>query len=166
MSIFLNIKKVISRWRHGRGFGVHSPFAYRFITEVLRQPYGYYAYRELRGDDHSRLVFRIVLALRPASVALVDCPQYKRAVKAAAPKAATVSPDKAALVIMDAAGRSAYNPALGSSRHLILLNHTSSAAWNDYCRAMEAGMTFANRSTVAVAVALPHLPRQDFDVNF
>ena len=27
-------------WRHGRGFGIHSPFAFRFITEVLRQKLG------------------------------------------------------------------------------------------------------------------------------
>ena len=25
------------RLRHGRGFGVHSPWAYRFIREVLRE---------------------------------------------------------------------------------------------------------------------------------
>ena len=35
------------RWRHSRGFGVHSPFAYRFVTDVLRPgQYGYYAYHE------------------------------------------------------------------------------------------------------------------------
>lgn len=33
------------RLRHKRGFGVHSPFAFRFITEVLNPPrkYRYYA---------------------------------------------------------------------------------------------------------------------------
>lgn len=32
------------RWRHGRGFGVHSPLAYALVTEVLRKQRGY-AYR-------------------------------------------------------------------------------------------------------------------------
>lgn len=33
------------RWRHSKGYGVHSPYAYRFVTDVLRPgDYGYYAY--------------------------------------------------------------------------------------------------------------------------
>lgn len=37
--------KAYLRWRHSRGFGVHSPYAYRFVTDVLHQgEYGYYAY--------------------------------------------------------------------------------------------------------------------------
>lgn len=33
------------RWRHSKGFGMHSHFAYRFVTDVLKPGiYGYYAY--------------------------------------------------------------------------------------------------------------------------
>lgn len=41
----MNPWNIYLRWRHSRGYGVHSPFAYRFVTDVL-QPgnYGYYAY--------------------------------------------------------------------------------------------------------------------------
>ena len=44
------------RWRHSKGFGVHSPYAYRFVTEVVRPgSYGYYSYWEidenLRGTE-------------------------------------------------------------------------------------------------------------------
>lgn len=36
------------RWRHSKGFGVHSPFAYRFVITVLRPgPYKYYSYQEI-----------------------------------------------------------------------------------------------------------------------
>lgn len=45
------IKKIASypaRWRRSRGFGVHSPFAYNFITKVLREKdAAYYAYAEI-----------------------------------------------------------------------------------------------------------------------
>lgn len=37
--------KLYVRWRHSKGFGVHSPYAYMFIKEVVRPGnYGYYAY--------------------------------------------------------------------------------------------------------------------------
>lgn len=44
-------------WRHSKGFGVHSPYAYKFVTDVLKPGrYGYYAYLELgkrlEGKEH------------------------------------------------------------------------------------------------------------------
>ncbi len=70
------------RWRHGHGFGVHSPFAYRMVREVLRpsRATAYYAYGELSsarrrcGSTLSKaeveLIYRILIALRPATVAI------------------------------------------------------------------------------------------------
>lgn len=35
------------RWRHTRGFGVHSPYAYKLICDVINPgKYGHYAYHE------------------------------------------------------------------------------------------------------------------------
>ena len=70
------------RFRHRRGYGVHSPFAFDFITDVVYQRLPYYKYRELtlleraqasaRGRDWGyesrkvkRLLFRIVNYCRP-----------------------------------------------------------------------------------------------------
>lgn len=35
------------RWRHGRGFGVHSPLAFYVCTEVIRPGCAYYAYPDI-----------------------------------------------------------------------------------------------------------------------
>lgn len=48
MKILRNILAYPARWRRSRGFGVHSPFAYNFITKVLREKDAeYYAYAEI-----------------------------------------------------------------------------------------------------------------------
>lgn len=41
------MKTWFQRYRHKKGFGVHSPFAFTFITEIVHQPYAYYAYPEI-----------------------------------------------------------------------------------------------------------------------
>lgn len=37
------------RWRHSRGFGVHSPFAYNFVKTAINpgRRYGYYGYYDI-----------------------------------------------------------------------------------------------------------------------
>lgn len=37
----------LARFRHRKGYGVHSPFAFRFITDVIYERSPYYAYSEL-----------------------------------------------------------------------------------------------------------------------
>lgn len=39
----------LCRFRHRRGYGVHSPFAFNFITGVVYEKGVYYAYRELES---------------------------------------------------------------------------------------------------------------------
>ena len=38
------ISKALQRYRVSRGYGVHSPFAYRFIIRVLRETLPYYGF--------------------------------------------------------------------------------------------------------------------------
>lgn len=41
----MNLWKSYLRWRHSKGYGVHSPYAYRFVKDVVSPGgYGYYAY--------------------------------------------------------------------------------------------------------------------------
>ena len=76
-----------STWRHGRGFGVHSPFAYDLLTNTLHEPRhtGYYGYRELNalgGDGRkrrlARIIFRIVARFSPRRVAIAGSPNDQR----------------------------------------------------------------------------------------
>lgn len=46
----------LSRFRYRKGYGVHSPFAFDFITQVVYQRTPYYKYRELR-EQEKRLIF-------------------------------------------------------------------------------------------------------------
>ncbi len=46
----MRVKKIwiwLRRFRHRRGYGVHSPFAFNFITYVINNKTSYYAYEEL-----------------------------------------------------------------------------------------------------------------------
>lgn len=45
MNPFRRFAKSFLRKRHSRGFGVHSPYAFKFVGDVIRpKNYGYYAY--------------------------------------------------------------------------------------------------------------------------
>ena len=65
----------LRRWRYSRGFGVQSPWAYRFIRYVVNEHYPYYAYNDLLSSyahlpkrilKLCRLYFRIANYWHPA----------------------------------------------------------------------------------------------------
>lgn len=48
MNPFSSISEAYKRWRHSRGFGVHSPFAYDLVKNVISPGnYAYYGYRDI-----------------------------------------------------------------------------------------------------------------------
>lgn len=169
MPRFLNLFLKYSRWRHSRGFGIHSPFAFRFITEVLCMPelYGYYSYLDIpRGD--MRTLFRVVVRLQPRKVAMVDCDNrdIRRAVFDAAPKAAPANLNEADFVVFDAArNRKLPADAIPPRAHMFIMNYRKWKELETYRATLGHGMIFMGNH-VAVVAALQHLPRQDFDVRF
>lgn len=42
------------RWRHSRGYGVHSPFAYRIVKQALfpKRGYAWYGYALIEGNEN------------------------------------------------------------------------------------------------------------------
>ena len=68
-----HISDAYRRWRHSRGFGVHSPFAYRIVTEALypRHGYAYYIENDARLSSadaaegrRARALYRLIILLR------------------------------------------------------------------------------------------------------
>lgn len=70
--------KVIRRWRHTHGYGVHSPLAYTIVKECIRHDkrYGFYSdpyldfeyHEDRRGLRRARLIIRLLNLLRPSHV--------------------------------------------------------------------------------------------------
>lgn len=61
----------IHRSARRRGFGVHSPFAFSFLADVIRQENSYYAYERINAfatgrhrAEFLRLVFRVAVTLK------------------------------------------------------------------------------------------------------
>ncbi|MDE5840009.1 MAG: hypothetical protein K2H49_03730 [Muribaculaceae bacterium] len=72
------LKEHIERWRHTRGYGVHSPLAFRIVKECIRPEkiYGFYSdayldfeYNEDRkGLRNAKMTIRLVNLLRPSRI--------------------------------------------------------------------------------------------------
>ena len=70
----------MARFRHRKGYGVHSPFAFRFITDVIYERTPYYAYckldkalplsMQLRKRRGLHLMLRIANHLQPETIVL------------------------------------------------------------------------------------------------
>lgn len=67
MARILSPKKWWKMLRTTYGFGVHSPFAFQFITDVIRLPYAYYAYEHI-DSPFERLAYRVAVHLRRGDI--------------------------------------------------------------------------------------------------
>lgn len=92
MSLTRSIKSPfvwLSRFRYRCGYGVHSPFAFSMITDVIYEKMPYYAYDSLKEEQKkkrkesgwskesqkiSRLLFRLVNRVQPATIVEVGRP--------------------------------------------------------------------------------------------
>lgn len=92
----LGIKELINRYRHNRGFGVQSPYAYHFVTSVLAEKYPYYAYPSVNRTAakcgykaaRARLLFRIANYSRPQNILMyAPCEAVVSALTMARPSA-------------------------------------------------------------------------------
>ncbi|MDE7426671.1 MAG: hypothetical protein K2M79_02585 [Muribaculaceae bacterium] len=155
--------------RHSRGFGIHSPFAYEFITRTLHESAGYYAYASLPRGKRWRTLYRVLLALRPESVRLAvgaDALAASRDTAAAARMG--YEPRCGLLVVADRTAALKDISDVKDSGHIILLHPTEvmRAAVKRRAAGCGYGMIFDNCRDMLIYVALRHLPQQNFKVGF
>ena len=92
MNLLLCIKRPfiwLSRFRYRCGYGVHSPFAFSLITDVIYEKMPYYAYSSLKKEQKkmirergwtkgsqkvNRFLFRLVNKVQPATIIEVGRP--------------------------------------------------------------------------------------------
>lgn len=106
----------VVRFRHRRGYGVHSPFAFGFIRDVVYERWPYYAFARL-AHLHSwqvrlfggyplqccRMLFRVANYVHPSTFRLIGSMSIERDyIKAAVPTACQVEQGVADLVVVEA----------------------------------------------------------------
>lgn len=149
-----HIQREIKRQRVGRGFSVHSPFAFHFIQTVLHSSLPYYHFEsEVKGRVWQGL-YRVACEFHPSLVYVSDgekAAEARRVLALALPHAVFVdSPDKAQLSFCHA-----------DCRGLCPITFVVGARF-DALLSLDA-MVFASRH-YAVAIDFPGLPHQFFPV--
>ncbi len=152
----------LARYRHSKGFGVHSPFAFRFITEVLGERCPYYDY-SLLGSAHQRLVYRIAARLQPSTYCTAGDADVTP-VRLACPHAEQTCGAVDLLVAGRAAVAEELFPTLDAEGVVVIegKNRPLVEAAKRHLDVKDYGMTFDNGKDICILVAYSHLPRQDF----
>lgn len=143
----------LKRYRVSRGYSVHSPFAFYFITRVLRESLPYYCFKTEITTRAQRRLFRVIHYFHPTSVCLIGTcePHVKRVILKACPHVQFVaSPSEADFTY----ATSGEIPA------------TATIAYSEKGATAPAdAMTFSNGSTI-IAVRRKFLPCQHFVLSF
>lgn len=163
-----------------RGFGVHSPFAFAFIRDVIgERSYGYYAYPAIEricrepgsGADvrMMKLLFRVACAVRPAGFCALGrgADAARRCIALASSTTDTAAAaSAAALWFVGGSASGLPSPeALVAAQAVVVVDGNAAlldalgAAMTDY------GMIFRSGDR-GIAVGWERLPRQDFPIIF
>lgn len=170
------ICNAVIRYRRTRGFGVHSPFAYGFITQVLGCTYPYYCWPQLEAEVKSagkmrwrdaRAMFRTLNQMNPANVYV--CPE---------------DPYDAALIVEMWNGNCEITSVPSGSRFLVIgdespcetediiaggktvfFTSVANPLWHKLLLEMERGQSFTN-SVTGIVVCNPKLPLHHFEISY
>lgn len=182
-------------WRHGRGFGVHSPLAYRLVTQVLRpqRDSRFYAEKGValfaggkRRGHIAATLLRLVADRNPRKVTVADnsddAELWRRIVATAAPAASvTLSPgsmtperaDGCDLLIIGRGGRlpeqlPAFADELPGTYLLFVHSGRDDREYFERLKASGAlkAMIIDSRRDIALAIVRRGLPPQTIEARF
>jgi hypothetical protein len=146
----------ITHYRTNHGFGVHSPFAYHFITRVLREKLPFYDFADRVTAPDDRLLYRVMNFFQPATVCMLGADK-SALIHMVLPRAQMVtSPAEAEMTV--AWGDATELP--GSCPLLFAVGRRVKTQWKEL-----PGMKFSN-GNVGIAVNRSGLPHQDFKLSF
>lgn len=168
----MGLMRMYKRWRHSRGYGVHTPSGYAFVREVVHpgRRYRYYAYRTLprleSGKLSNRLIYRIAAWAAPSTVAIAassaeEAAAVARIVHAACSDTAVVDADSPEADLVICTGARGALPAQWRHGIFASRSHPALAAKT---AAAHRGLIFRNRRG-AIFISSP-APLQTIDLKF
>lgn len=176
------------RIRHRCGYGIHSPFAFSFVTGVVYEAWPYYAYAPLRRRwpvlpaglrrKDAQLLFRLANFCHPCGLQCPDAEGLEAAVaylQAACPHAAlslAAEPNGSDMVVClqpwdDCAARLLEALPTGGMLvlHRIHATQRRSAAWQRLLHMPQAQIAFDLRD-FGIILHLPHMQRAHYVINY
>ncbi|MDE6333696.1 MAG: hypothetical protein K2L77_03515 [Muribaculaceae bacterium] len=162
----MGLSRWYKRWRHGHGYGVHSPYAYRMVREVLRPPHGYAYYAEYSlPHAELRLLYRLLMDLRPLTVAVAAGAQadmLRQLVRLALPTACITDSGTPDMLIVHG-NADVWPEAAGAG--IVYLNNAGHPLLAEAAARLDRGHIYRNPSR-ALIVRNTKLPAQIFEVKF
>ena len=173
------------RFRHRRGYGVHSPFAFDFINDVVYEKTPFYAYKALShlhpwwvrwGGLYPltcrRLLFRLGNYVHPHTMCILgDRPIEQAYLNQAVPAVQWVKDDPEFLFVAHEQMNKAHSflSRMPEQGVMVLEGiHADSASrelWEQLKNAPHTGVTF-DLYTYGILFFNPHLHKQHYIVNF
>lgn len=163
MLLFRNPMVAVRRIWYTGGNGIHSPFAYQMVTQVIDCPGAYYADRQLypfserllhpRRTAVRRLMFRLANRWQPTKVrASVEFQPY---IAAGCKRADVENSDETYVSMYGNEGLMMVLPDLQSHK----------ALWREWKERNDVRVTF-DLYDVGIAVCAPRLNKQNYKINW
>ncbi|MDE6484368.1 MAG: hypothetical protein K2L14_03115 [Duncaniella sp.] len=170
------IRDAVIRYRRTRGFGVHSPFAYGFITQVLGCRYPFYCWDDLEAEVRdagkirwrdTRALFRTLNQMSPSVVYVApgDAAGVKRVIEkwSGSCKITADSGEASFLILGDEAPEDVDSVIEGGKT--VFFTTVKNPMWKRLNAAMKRGQTFTN-SVTGIVICNEKLPRHYFEISY
>ena len=172
----------VRRFRHRCGYGVHSPFAYALVTEVLYSPGLYYAYGwldklhpvwvrrlRLRPLATSRLLFRLANYWQPRTIVAPQMTPLEWNYLHEGCRQALIDTDfsqsPADLIYLTHSGADAMSHVHDRTMLVVGNLRENLALWKDIVNDTRTRVTF-DLYDIGIALFTPKLQKQNYTINW